>query len=357
MSAPNGELDHAGCISVTGLCLTGGKTLTRGKSPELYRLGRFLPCYFSSWSERSCRCGSDRACPGVYPRGGSSWAGTEPPGLGDRRGDPRPPQPVSRGPGAQGLISRIVISARVLTDVINGCESIQPGSGPRCVATTPFDIALPHPSLAMSPKDAEPQRWRWPDTLSGRGGSQPEPSPQFGAKAGSVLWAQTPRGLCATQQQEGGCSPRRRVLRGLSALARGVWQLLVLRGSRVAGAAARPCTPRPPCCGTGGQRRGGGDPQTPSRGGHGCAHLQGASTLGACREDQRPNPASFGQVHPKDTWCCGWAAPVQSPTSPNPAAQPRWHRAPFIPHRCGLSQGLAEQTRSAPRSEQRRPVV
>ncbi|KFP12685.1 Homeobox protein cut-like 2, partial [Egretta garzetta] len=57
--------------------------------------------------------------------------------------------------------------------------------GPGRIATTPFDVALPHPCLGMSPKDAEPQLRRCPNTMSGRGGSQPEPSPQFGAKAGS----------------------------------------------------------------------------------------------------------------------------------------------------------------------------
>lgn len=253
----------------------------------------------------------------------------EPPGLGDRRGDPQPPQPVSWGPGAQGLISRIVISARVLTGVINGCESIQSGSGPCRIATTPFDVALPHPCLGMSPKDAEPQLRRCPNTVSGRGGSQPEPSPQFGAKAGSVLWAQTPRGLCDTQQQAGGMFPAEKGALGAFGVSP--------RGLAVAGPAGKPRGGR---CGEalhpmatmlweGRAAVRWGDPQTPSRGAHGFTHLQGASTLGSCREDQRPNPASFREVHPKDAWCCGWAVPVQPPTSPNPAAQPRWHRAPL----------------------------
>lgn len=57
------------------------------------------------------------------------------------------------------------------------------------------------------------------------------------------------------------------MLQGLSALARGVWQSLVLWGSRMVGTVVETCTPRPQCCGMGGQRQVGGSPE-PHLGGH-----------------------------------------------------------------------------------------
>lgn len=59
---------------------------------------------------------------------------------------------MSWGPGAQGLISRVVISAWVLTGVINGCESIQAGWGPRRIATTPFHGVFTHPWVGKQPE-------------------------------------------------------------------------------------------------------------------------------------------------------------------------------------------------------------
>lgn len=73
-------------------------------------------------------------------------------GWGTARGDPWPLLPVSWGRGARGLISRVVISAHVLTGVIDGCESIQSSLGLCCIAATPFNDTLPHPWMANLPE-------------------------------------------------------------------------------------------------------------------------------------------------------------------------------------------------------------
>lgn len=99
--------------------------LTRGKSPELYRSGQFLPYYFSSRrrEELPAWIGWGLLRRLSLRRRLAGWHGAScqrPRGRGSVGGDTRPPQPGSWGSGAQGLISRIVISARVLTGVING---------------------------------------------------------------------------------------------------------------------------------------------------------------------------------------------------------------------------------------------
>lgn len=95
------------------------------------------------------------------------------------------------------------------------------------------------------------------------------------------------RGVCVMSSRKKGEHSRwRRMLQGLL-----VWQLLILRGNHVVGAEVDPAA----MLWDGRAAVGQTDPQIPFGGGHVVAFL-------VCKEHpcgHGPNPASFGQVHPK----------------------------------------------------------
>lgn len=248
------------------------------------------------------------------------------------------------------------------------CESIQSGLGLCRIAAAPIGGVLPHPRMGSQPGGCRAKRcWEQPGShrFSAKAGSVPTglgahlPLRLCGQARGTDLLSQPVRGVSVTSSRKKGGRVEKDALGAFG---------ISVQGLAVTGAAGKPCGG---CCSgalhptaamlwDGRAAAGQGGPPNPILVGTclGFTHLQGAFMLGTCREDHRPNPASFGQVHPKDAQCCGWAVPAQPQTTPHPVARPRWCWAPFIPHRCCLSQGLAEQkTCSVSRSERRQSVV
>lgn len=232
MSAPNGEQCAGGLCRLyfsDGAAAHGREKADARKIPGALLLGP-VPLILFLITEASGVAGADwtGSALAFIPVEAACGLAQSPRGWGSTGGTPRPPQPVTWGPRVWSLISRIVISAHVLTGVINGCESIQSGSGPRRITAASFDGTLPHPWMENQPEGCQAaalalaKHREQPGRVPARAESLIQcQSRQCAGRAqhpplARSLWPSSghkpfipshPRGLCDIQQKEGGTFP------------------------------------------------------------------------------------------------------------------------------------------------------